>query len=302
MKTLALLITLILAALTGCGGGSSGTEPGGTLTLKVTDAPMSGVENVWIKFDSIEIKPAGGPAITYDLAALKALDLLSLTDGTSAAILENVALPAGQYNWIRLYVNTIPGSVDPETVDFPNSPYSFITAGGENYPIDIPSSEQTGLKLVRPFAVAVGGSADFTIDFNLRRSVHIVPSWGYLMKPVIRIVDNTVVGKIEGKVTNIPQGYSCADGAVYIYSGMGVTPDDIDGIDPEPLLVVPTKISPLYDCCYRAAFLEPGQYTVAFTWDREQDDPATSETLIFPFAADATVTASQMTNVDIPLP
>lgn len=302
MKTLTAMLMLFAVAVAGCGGGGSSSAPGGSLTLRVTDAPMDGVENVWIKFDSVEIKPAGGPPVTYDLGTLKALDLLTLTDGTSAAILENVALPAGRYNWIRLYVKTIPGNVDPETVDFPASTYSYITAGGENHPLDIPSSEQTGLKLVRPFDVAVGGTADFTVDFNLRRSVHLVPSWGYVMKPVLRIVDNTVVGRIEGKVTGIPQGLACADGAVYLYSGAGVTPDDIDLTAPEPLLVVPTKLSPLGDCCYRAAFLEPGQYTVAFTWDKALDDPATGETLYFPYSADATVAAAQTTHVDIPLP
>ena len=71
---------------------------------------------------------------------------------------------------------------------------------------------QSGLKLNRGFDVPAGGSADFTIDFDLHKSVHMTGSGSYMLRPTLRMVDNIMVGSISGTVgaSLVPSGYTIA--------------------------------------------------------------------------------------------
>jgi hypothetical protein len=73
--------------------------------------------------------------------------------------------------------------------------------GGAGHELTIPSGMQSGLKLNRGFDVPAGGSADFTIDFDLHKSVHMTGSGSYMLRPTLRMVDNIMVGSISGTVT-----------------------------------------------------------------------------------------------------
>ena len=66
--------------------------------------------------------------------------------------------------------------------------------------IVIPSGAETGLKLIQGFTMPVGGVADFTVDFVLAKSIIAPPGRlpGYMLKPVLRLVDNAQVGTIAG--------------------------------------------------------------------------------------------------------
>jgi len=51
--------------LAGCGSsGSSGASGSGTLTLRITDAPVDNAEHVYIQFSGLEIQSAGGTRTT----------------------------------------------------------------------------------------------------------------------------------------------------------------------------------------------------------------------------------------------
>ena len=74
-----------------------------------------------------------------------------------------------------------------------------------------------------------------------------------------------------------------------------------DGVDADPLVVASVAIengSTTHP--YRAAFLPPGPYTVAFTCD--DDDAAADEALIFTGAQSATVQANLIATVDFAPP
>jgi hypothetical protein len=266
---------------------------------------MDGVTNVWIKFDAVEVKPADGPSMMFDLPQMQLIDVAALTGGESALILDSVELPAGQYNWIRLAVNPAPADVDPAMLDYLGGDFCYATVNGNNVPITIPSSMNSGLKLNRPFIVPAGGTADFTLDFNLRQSMHEVVDGRFVMRPTLRICDNTVVGMVSGSITNLPADKTCADGVVYVFAGADATPKDIAGAATDPITTVNARGMMMGGSCgYVVPFLEPGSYTVAFTWDASLDDPAVDNTGVvnFPVAANATVTADTNTAVDIALP
>ena len=79
----------------------------------------------------------------------------------------------------------------------------------------VPSGSQTGLKLVRGFTLLAGGSADFTIDFDLRKSV-VDPKGGQGMhlKPALRLIDNAQSGTITGTVAGELIASACADASL----------------------------------------------------------------------------------------
>ena len=236
------------ALLTGCG--DSDTGPGtGKLTLSITDAAVDNAEHVYVQFHGIELQGAGTRTVLYYCqdatdagntvvsnttcttpAAPKKIDLLAMHSGLSDTLLNGYVLPAGQYNWIRLMVDT----------DAMLDSY-IVVMGGASHELTIPSGSESGLKLNRGFVVPSGGSADFTIDFDLRKSIHVTGMGEYMLRPTLRLADNTLAGAITGSVATsaIPSG--CTP-AVYVFAGSGVTPDDIDGIAPDPVTTATVKL------------------------------------------------------------
>lgn len=289
-RTPMISVPVLLLALSACGGGGGGGSGSGTLSLNITDAPVDSADAVWIEFTGIEIKPADGSSITIDYAAPKQLNLLALTDGVSDTLLDGETLPAGQYNWIRLKVNAEEDSVYD----------SWIQIGGLQYELRVPSGAQTGLKLNRPFTIPEGGAASFTIDFDLRKSVHERSGNVYMLRPTLRIVDSNASGSITGTVDTSMIAAECAAGdkaAVYLFAGAGQTPDDIDGSgDPVATGSLDWEAG---DYDYRIAFLEAGTYTITFTCDAGSDDPTADDAgVTFTGTTDVTVVAGQTTQHD----
>jgi hypothetical protein len=311
---LSTLIAALLAA--GCGGGGGGDGGGGgtdtgTLSLSVTDAPVDDAESVVVEFTGVEVHSAGGETLTFDFDAPRSIDLLDLANGESVVLFED-ELAAGDYEWIRLKVN----AEDDEVLD------TFITidddgdSTAEDHEMTIPSGSQSGLKLNRPFTVNTDGTVAFTIDFDLRKSVHkpAAANQDYKLRPTLRIVDSTVVGNITGMVdATLLADAACTDGdgglpensglAVYAFAGPGVAPDDVDGLEPEPVSTAIVEFSDsngdsIAEYHYTLAFLEPGTYTVALTCDADLDDPETDDALVFTGTSDVTVTEGADTTHD----
>jgi hypothetical protein len=281
-----------------------------TLNLGLTDASVSGVSNVWIRFTGVEVKPAGGNPIDFMFSPAKSFDLLTLQGGTTATFLNGATIPAGQYEWVRLMVDTSAGA-------------SFVMlSSGQQHDLTIPSGAETGLKLIQGFTMPVGGMANFTVDFVLSKSL-IAPqglSPDYLLKPVLRLVDNSQVGTISGtfQATTLSNPLNTHCGTlppvVYVYTGPGVIPDDIfnppagmtDTTDPasaaQPLTTATAALNSMNDYAYSIAFLPSGTYTVAFTCD--PDDPTVDESAtpgLIQFAkypTAVTVTANMTTMVN----
>ena len=291
-----------LSLASGCGNSESAANSG-TLSLRVTDAVVDSAEHVYVEFGGLEIQAPDGSRITVfycqdpadatktvvsstpctTTPAPKQLDLLALTGGEAAYLLDHVTLPAGRYPWIRLMVNTA-GTRDTY----------IVTTGGGEYELDIPSGAQTGLKLVRGFGVPAGGSADFTIDFDLRKSVRMTGTADYSLRPTLRMADNAVAGAIAGSVDSALVPGGCTP-AVYIFAGAGATPDDIDGTPSEPITTAAVRLDATDGTYrYKAAFLEAGSYTVAYTCQAALDDPAADDALTFSGTSTVTVEARRV--------
>jgi len=282
----------VLSVLAACGGGGGGGSGTGTLTLSITDAPIDEAASVVVEFTGVELKPAGGSRVVFDFDTPRQIDLLALQGNDSTPLLDGVEVPAGNYNWIRLKVNADEGTLNS---------YVVLVEGGAQEPLFIPSGGETGLKLVSGFTVAQGGIADFTIDFDLRKSVHDpVGQEGFHLRPALRLLDNLEVGSISGTVAeSLVTDASCTNGnAVYLYTGNGAVVDDEGSANP-PLasaLVVFDEDSGEYR--YEIGFVAEGPYTVAFTCQSADDTPDLDDDIDFVGAADVDVTAGADTQHD----
>jgi hypothetical protein len=292
---LGVLVSLgAILTLASCGGGDGSDGAGtGTLSLQITDGPVETADHVYVQFSGLELHAADGhsttlyycedpadaanPPIVSDTACTtlpvpKQIDLLAQSGGVAEDLLVDFTLPSGRYNWIRLMVDT----------DAPLD--SYIVVDGMNHELTIPSGAQTGLKLNRGFVVPAGGSADFTIDFDLRKSVHFTgndPATGeYMLRPTLRLADNGMASHIFGTVDPLLITADCSP-AVYVFEGSGATPDDIDTDNtvPDPITTATVEQDNMGVYRYKAAFLEAGNYTVAFTCDATHDDPTVDNTV-----------------------
>lgn len=285
---------IALLGLAGCGGGGgSGTM----MSLSVADAPVDGAEKVVVEFSGVELVPNSGSPVTINFAAPKTIDLLN-DSGTASAVLFSQPIPPGSYGQVRLLV----------VADGDASNSYIVLSDGSMHGLMVPSGAQTGLKLVSGFTVPGSGVVDYTIDFDLRQAV-VCPAGqtpACLLKPVERLVDNTTVGNIQGQVANTLVTAGCTPG-VYLYAGTVTAPEDMNSAAPagdtnQPVaskVPVATSTPPYY---YQFTFLTPGSYTLAFTCQAAQDNPAQADPAVTfsPVKSGITVSAGQTTTVDLP--
>jgi len=299
------LVSTILFALAGCSGGGSAAGETGRVSVSVTDAPVDDATSVVVQFSGVAFKREGSAAeVVQNLSpSPRQLDLLAYQEGRAALLLDGVTLPAGRYEWVRLILDTQANVRDSY----------LVRTTGEECELRVPSGAESGLKLNRGFTLPADGSAALTIDFDLRKSIHAPPgqqgstadcTQGYLMRPTLRIVDNANIGAIAGAIDSALITDDCLP-KVYVFSGSGVSPDDIEesapASDVDPLVVTNVAVqNGATSYGYRAAFLPPGSYTVAFTCN--DDDPAEDDELTFLTPQNVGVQANMISSADFAPP
>jgi hypothetical protein len=258
-------ISALAAGVTACGGGSDSSDTG-KVNVGLTDAPVDNAVEVNVEVEALVLQHSDGERRRFDLDMAQPVNLLDLTGGTVMALLDDEVVEAGEYNWMRLELG--------------NGNTIKLEADGGVYDLTTPSAR--GVQ-TSGFTVPAGGEINLTIDFDVRKSI-VNPQNdpnSYKLKPVIRLVNNAVVGTIAGtvageRITNLctPEDAGNTDsynGSVYIHEG-AVMPDDI-GSNNEPLVAVPVT----YDGSqyqYTAAFIPSGDYTVSYTCGEDKVETA----------------------------
>ncbi len=297
-KTLLLISTLLLsAALTACGTDSgSGSQAAGTgdagstkgvsvslpgggtvarsgFSLRLTDAPVDGLQAVVMKFTMVKLRSTDGSWTTYEFddSSKPSIDLLGLQGTKTADLLVNMDVKSDDYDEIRLIVSDEPMA-------------NYVNTPGGPRELKIPSGSSSGLKVKGNFSITDTRPASLVIDLDLRQSVTMAGNSGnYIFKPVLRLVDNTNIGHIRGTVDPalLASTPDCSDddvdtfNAVYVYAGHAALTDDIDEDSNVNQPVTTSNIS--YDNAsmsyvYEAAFLPEGDYTIAFTCNADDDE------------------------------
>jgi hypothetical protein len=276
---LPLLAILVIGTglLNGCGGGGDVSFTQGALSVSMTDAPVDGAAEVVVVFTGLELHRTNGQTVTLDFPSPKSIDLIKLQGGVTGALTQDSAVPAGDYDWMRLKVLA--------TQNAQGESYIKLLSGSQ-YPLWIPSGAESGLKLVRGFTVAQDSTTRLVIDFDLRKSVHAPPGQApnYILRPALRLLDQLQVGKIAATVdlaalatTQLGAGatvQSC-HGGLYLFAGSTATPDDqdsdpVDGAD--PVIYLPLAYDGVNTSITTTIpFVEVGAYTVAATCDLDID-------------------------------
>jgi hypothetical protein len=173
----------------GCGSSGSSSGSTGSLSVRLADAPMEGVQEVNITFTKIEANgPAGWQTLwttPADKPEGETVNLLTLvrTDRLLAAN----PVPAGHYNQVRFLITGA----------------SLVDDNGNKVGVTVPSGLQTGVKVNVNCDVLPGGSTALLCDFNVARSFHETPpgSGSYMLQPVIKTAVQLLSGTIIGTVT-----------------------------------------------------------------------------------------------------
>lgn len=183
-STVALAIAAIIITA-GCGDDGTSSQTG-TLTVSLTDAPVTDLDEVNITFSEVsahidnEWLTVRGEPIT--------VDLLEWNNGQSITI-GTAEVPSGDYTQIRLIIDA-----------------ANVVHNGQTYQATVPSGAQTGLKLGPGFTVTEGATYELVIDFDARRSVVATGPPGdpnrFQIKPQVRMVPKAVTGAISGVLSD----------------------------------------------------------------------------------------------------
>ncbi len=271
-----------------------------SLTLSITDAPVDDADVVRLELRGIELKLVEdddeGP-IQFPFDQPRTINnLLDLQGGAREILVQNLSVPAGEYEWITLLF--VPDGASGGEI-LTTSHVDFLD--GMSFGLAIPGDPEVGFRLEENFAISPGERADLALDIDLRRALVPTDDPGlssdyYYLRPMMRLVDRPSSGHIEGTVTR-PAG--CMP-AVYVFEE-GQEPRDVfDAEGPITTGVVRQAVSGFYR--YGIGFLPEGTYDLALTCDADLDQPNedNSGDVGFFDVVTVEVIAGQTTEQDLP--
>ena len=130
----------------------------------------------------------GAPRGWYTVSdQCQTVDLLTLQNGVTEAM-GLAELPAGAYGQIRLVLTE-----------------AAIVKDGLRQRLEVPSGDQTGIKVVGGFSLHDGEATTITLDFDAGASVMYVDG-RFIMRPVIQLVNVTEHGRDGEARDDVPSG------------------------------------------------------------------------------------------------
>ena len=272
-----------------------------SLAIAVLALLLSGCDAAWITVDlgtdppadpeisavqvnllGLEFRKGDGTTATLEFRDGETVDLLDLGDAELLRLFTNEELPVGTYSGVRLLFD-------------PNQDPSRVTT----------SDGSTQLRVAEGAFAAVSFTVEdekesrdeFTLMLDLRQSLSFDEvNDRYTLTPALRSVRSDAAARIEGNVAIVcPAGIVLPDrGAIYLYSGSNVQPDDLDGVEAEPFATTGVTDSGTAASRYALRFLPAGIYTVAFTCQGDEEVPDVDEDLDFRSAENVEVVAGDV--------
>ena len=177
------------AAFFGCDSDTTTTDETARVIIRLVDAPGDfdevniDIQDILIKQNDDSDDDNGFTSISNGNTGV--VNLLEFTGGNSM-LLADIALPPGELNQIRLLLG------DNNTV----------VIEGDSSELSTPSAQQSGLKLQVKETLEAGITYNFTIDFDVARSIVVQAgnSGRFNLRPVLRVITEATSGAIEGQV------------------------------------------------------------------------------------------------------
>lgn len=177
------MMFILINSCTKDSNSTNGQQQGTTdMSVSLTDGPGN--------YDKVNIDLQGVEVIT-EAEGTKTLDtktgiynLLDYSNGTDTVVATGT-MKIGGISQIRLILG------DNNTVVVDGVSYHLIT----------PSAQESGLKLQLHDQLMAGVKYALTLDFDANQSIVQQGNGNYLLKPVIRVIDQAISGSIRGVVS-----------------------------------------------------------------------------------------------------
>ena len=166
------------------------TNNGGLTAVAIwaSDAPVDGVDRVWITFERILLIQNGRTTVIEDRR--QTLDMLALQHGVRRQLAEANVAP-GTYDAVRIELATTGG------------PTHWVEVGDETHALRFADGAEPALEFPAQYSMRPDEEMELQIDFNVRLSVYEVGGRWYL-DPTGSMHDPRTAGAIEG--TALPGG------------------------------------------------------------------------------------------------
>lgn len=283
-----LAIPAVVAVL---GLGLAGCE-GGTFTGDLaTDAPADpDIAEVRVSLRGVKFLKSGGSTTTLEFNDPEPVDLLDFADGDPMRLFTDESLPDGNYTGVRLLFEE-EDDVDGTVVDTEGGEFPVVLDGGAYADVGFTVTDEEN------------SSHALTLVLDLRQSLSYDDSDDeYTLTPVLRAVKAGKAARITGLVTfDCPDGESVErGGAVYLFEGRDVAPDDLDGAGAEPHATTRVRRdSSAGDFGYALRHLAPGDYTLALTCMGDAEELGEDDGLTFHKVRSVSLRAEETLELDL---
>jgi hypothetical protein len=274
--------TLAVLLLAGCEG---------TFTGDLTaDGPADpDIAEVNVSLLGLKFEKSGGNTRTLEFTAGEPVDLLALSEGEPTRLFSDEPLADGTYSGVRLLFD-------------PDADATVVDAEGGEFPLKFEDAEYADVDI--EVANQKNSSHSLTLTLDLRAALEFDRSNDrYVLTPTVRAVKSDKAARISGAIRfDCPSGRTLArDGAVYLYTGKDVTPDDLDGTEAEPYATTRvTTDDATGDHAYTLRNLASGEYTLALTCEGSDDEPGVDDAIAFHEARNVKVDAGESLKLDLP--
>ena len=246
----------------------------GTFTIDLsTDGPADpAIADVQANLLGVELRKSDSTVTTLEFRDSESVDLRDLaTASTPLRLFTSETLRTGDYTGVRLLFDS---EVDAKVVDALGSTFPLQLAGGNFAAVDFSVVEDER------------SSETFSLALDLRQSLAFDDATDeYTLTPVLRIVPTVDAAQVTGTVgVTCPAGSPVLEsGAVYLYKGTGVEPDDLDnaGVEPFATTRIVQDVASGGVLTYSLRFLPAGDYTIAFTCRGDADALGANDDVVF---------------------
>ena len=244
----------------------------GSVTVDMaSDAPAdTEVSAVRVEVSGLEFKRSDETTEKLEFTQAEAADLMQLVQvQNSVRLFTAEQVPEGSYVGVRLLLAT---DQEASVSRFDGTEYDLNIAEGEFTPIDFTVEEDKS------------SSESLSLTLDLRKSLSFDDDANqYTLTPALRSAVTDEAAQVTGSVNvTCPVGTSLAQGgAVYLYEGEDVEPDDI-GSDVEPYATSRVSDDSFSgQLGYSLRFLPAGDYTIALTCGGDEDEIGVDDDIDF---------------------
>ena len=253
-----------------------------------TDAPADpSITGVRANVLGLDLRKADGTDTTLEFRTGELVNLLDFQDGSPLRLFTDESLPAGSYTGVRLLFDE-------------DEDQNAVTTGGGEFPLLLAEGDFAAID----FTIEEDDRSEqsITLVADLRQSLSFDEDADeYTLTPRLRAVTTDDGARIEGIVTvTCPTGTALiSGGAIYLFSGADVEPDDLDGADAEPFATTRVLESTTGGFRFALSFLPAGQYTLALTCRGNEDLLGVDDTLDFVNIVNVEVEAGDVLQLDL---